>query len=108
MAEASRAAHAPGGQAMTAHDLASRLIAAGPTNAVEVRRAGPDESWPGERVEGDVACVVADAVVAETAAVVLFGSDRRLRPILSAATLIAHARESQLVLEFGDALLRFD
>ncbi len=93
---------------MSPMDLAARLIAAGPASAVEIRQARPDEPWPVEGVEGDAARVLADAVVAETAAVVLFGSDRRLRPILSAATLVAHARAAQIVPDFADALSRFD
>jgi L-lactate utilization protein LutC len=93
---------------MTAGALATRLIGAGKDSAVTVRLAEPGEAWPDERIEGDVACVIADAVVAESAAVVLFGGDRRLRPILSSQSLVAHVRREALVPEFADALTRFD
>lgn len=88
--------------------LAARLASAGPGSAVTVRFAEPGESWPEERIDGDTASVIADAVVAVSAAVVLFGSDARLRPILASGTLIAHARTESIVPEFGDALARFD
>jgi len=93
---------------MTARELALRLVESGRESAVAVRRAGPDESWPTESVAADVACVIADAVVAGSAAVVLFGDDVRLRPILASRSLVAHARAESLVPEFGDALARFD
>jgi L-lactate utilization protein LutC len=88
--------------------LAERLVAAGSESAVAVRHAGDGEPWPAESVDGEAACVLADAVVAETAAVVLFGGDDRLRPILSSRSLVAHARADALVDTFGDALRRFD
>jgi L-lactate dehydrogenase complex protein LldG len=59
-------------------------------------------------VEGDTACVIADAIVADSAAVVLFGGDDRLWPIMACRALVAHARAESLVDEFGDALIRFD
>ena len=93
---------------MNAVHLATRLAEAGKESAVNVRHAGPEEIWPPESADGDSACVLADAVVAESAAVVLFGGDDRLRPILSCRALVAHARGDALVAEFGDALARFD
>jgi len=87
---------------------AARLQDAGRESAVAVRFAGPNEGWPIESADGDTACVIADAVVVESAAVVLFGSDLRLRPILSCRALVAHARSGTLVPSFGDALSRFD
>ena len=89
-------------------DLALRLVEAGVGSAVGVRHARPDETWPQESADGETACVIADAVVADSAAIVLYGSDTRLRPIMSCLTLIAHARAETLVEAFGDALLRFD
>jgi L-lactate utilization protein LutC len=88
--------------------LAERLVAAGRESAVDVRHAGAGEAWPAERVDGEAACVLADAVVAESAAVVLFGGDDRLRPILSSRSLVAHVKGDALVDTFGDALRRFD
>jgi L-lactate utilization protein LutC len=93
---------------VTAEELVRRLESAGPQSAVAVRRARAGEGWPEERVDGDVACVRADVVVADSAAVVLFGSDRRLRPLLSCRSLVAHVRWPDVVAEFGDALERFD
>jgi len=93
---------------MSAATLAARLIDAGRESAVAVRPARPDEPWPEETVDGDTASVIADVVVAGSAAVVLFGDDARLRPILSCRALVAHARAETLVPEFGDALDRFD
>lgn len=92
---------------MSAGPLAERLAASGRESAVEVRHAGASESWPAERIDGETACVLADAVVAESAAVVLFGGDDRLRPILSSRSLVAHVREDALVETFGDALRLF-
>jgi L-lactate utilization protein LutC len=88
--------------------LVERLVAAGRESAVHVRHAGAAEPWPSETADGEAACVLADAVVAESAAVVLFGSDERLRPILSSRALVAHVRTDALVDTFGDALRRFD
>ena len=88
--------------------LAELLVEAGRESAVEIRHALADEPWPSERADGETACVLADAVVAESAAVVLFGGDDRLRPILSSRSLVAHVRGKALVAEFGDALRRFD
>jgi len=88
--------------------LGARLIDAGKESAVEVRFAGPGDAWPEERVEGDVATVIADAVVADSAAVILFGGDRRLRPILSSQTLVAHIGAGGIVPELSHALARFD
>lgn len=93
---------------MSADLLAARLAEAGRECAVSVRHADADEPWPRESADGETACVLADAVVAESAAVVLFGGDDRLRPVLSSRTLVAHARGETLVAEFGDALRRFD
>ena len=93
---------------MSAAVLALLLEKAGRESAVGVRHAGPEEPWPSEGANGETACVLADAVVAESAAVVLFGGDDRLRPILSARLLVAHARGETLVATFGDALRRFD
>ena len=93
---------------MSAAKLATRLAAAGPESAVAVRHAMADERWPDESVNGDTATVIANAVVAVSAAVVLFGDEARLRPILSCRALVAHARAETLVAEFGDALARFD
>jgi L-lactate utilization protein LutC len=93
---------------LTAAELAARLDDAGRESAVGVRHARSGEPWPDEAVEGDVACVIADVVVADSAAVVLFGGDARLRPILSCRSLVAHARAGTLVPGFGDALARFD
>jgi L-lactate utilization protein LutC len=93
---------------VSAAELALRLAAAGPESAVGVRHAKADERWPEELVSGDTAIVLADAVVAVSAAVVLFGDEARLRPILSCRALVAHARAEMLVAEFGDALARFD
>jgi L-lactate utilization protein LutC len=88
--------------------LVERLVQAGQESAVEVRHARGGEPWPAENVDGEAACVLADAVVAESAAVVLFGGDDRLRPILSSRSLVAHVRGDALVETFGDALRRFD
>ncbi len=88
--------------------LAERLVEAGRESAVCVRHAGAGEPWPSESADGETACVLADAVVADSAAVVLFGGDERLRPILSSRSLVAHVRGDALVAEFGDALRRFD
>jgi L-lactate utilization protein LutC len=93
---------------MTAGVLAERLVEAGRESAVHVRHAGEGEPWPSESAHGDAACVLADAVVAESAAVVLFGGDDRLRPILSSRSLVAHVKTDALVDTFGDALRRFD
>ena len=93
---------------MSASLLAERLSASGRESTVEVRHAGEGERWPAESVDGDAACVLADVVVAESAAVVLFGGDDRLRPILSSRSLVAHVRGDALVDTFGDALRRFD
>lgn len=92
---------------MTAHDLAARLAEAARESKVALRRAADGESAGEDRVEDGVAHVVADAVVADSAAVVLFGSDRRLRPILGARSLVAHAVPGALVASYGDALARF-
>ena len=89
-------------------DLALRLVEAGVGSAVAVRYARPDEAWPQESADGETACVIADAVVADSAAIVLYGSDTRLRPIMSCRTLVAHARAETLVEAFGDALSRFN
>jgi ABC-type spermidine/putrescine transport system permease subunit II len=101
-------AHAARGSPVSAAPRAARLVAAGRESAVSVRHALGDEPWPIERVEGDTACVIADVIVAESAAVVLFGGDDRLRPIMACRALVAHAGAASLVDEFGDALLRFD
>ena len=93
---------------MSASALAARLVEAGRESAVLVRHASEGEIWPLESVDGEIACVLADAVVADSAAVVLFGGDDRLRPIMSCGSLVAHARGDALVGEFGDALARFD
>ena len=93
---------------MNAWLLAERLVDAGRESAVNVRHAGDGEPWPSESADGETACVLADAVVVESAAVVLFGGDDRLRPILSSRSLVAHARGDALVADFGDALRRFD
>ena len=93
---------------MNAALLAARLVEAGRESAVAVRLAASDEPWPQESADGETACVLADAIVAESAAVVLFGGDDRLRPIVSCRTLVAHARGEALVADFGDALARFD
>jgi len=93
---------------LSAAELAARLVASGQESAVAFRHARPDEAWPEERIDGDTACVIADAVVANSAAVVLFGGDERLRPIFACRALVAHARAETLVAEFGDALARFD
>jgi L-lactate dehydrogenase complex protein LldG len=93
---------------VSAAPRAARLVEAGRESAVTVRHALGDEPWPAERVEGDTACVIADAIVADSAAVVLFGGDDRLWPIMACRALVAHARAGALVDEFGDALLRFD
>lgn len=93
---------------MTAAELVSRLFEAGQESAVGIRHARKDEPWPEELADGETACVLADAVVADSAAVVLFGGDDRLRPIMSSRALVAHARAETLVPTFGDALLRFD
>ncbi len=93
---------------MSADDLVRRLVDAGKESAVAVRHAEPGEPWPSERIVGATADVIADAVVADSAAVVLFGSDERIRPIFACDCLIAHANRDALVAEFGDALMRFD
>ncbi len=93
---------------MSAAELSARLAEAGRESAVVVRHASPGEPWPRETADGDTACVLADVVVADSAAVVLFGGEGRLRPILSCRSLVAHARADTLVAEFGDALVRFD
>jgi L-lactate dehydrogenase complex protein LldG len=93
---------------MIAGTLAARLIDAGKDSAVDVRFARTGEAWPEERIQGDVACVIADAVVADSAAVILFGGDLRLRPILSSQTLVAHVRAGGIVPELADALARFN
>ena len=93
---------------MSADVLAARLEEAGRESAVDVRLAGAGEPWPVESADGETACVLADAVVAESAAVVLFGGDDRLRPIMSSRVLVAHARGETLVATFADALSRFD
>jgi L-lactate utilization protein LutC len=93
---------------MNARLLPERLVQAGRESAVSVRHAEASEPWPVESANGETACVLADAVVAESAAVVLFGGDDRLRPILSSRSLVAHVREDALVATFGDALRRFD
>jgi len=92
---------------MSARLLAERLLEAGRESVVNVRHAGAGEAWPAESADGETACVLADAVVAESAAVVLFGGDDRLRPILSSRSLVAHVRDAALVATFGDALRRF-
>jgi L-lactate utilization protein LutC len=89
-------------------DLALRLAESAVSSAVGVRHARPEDVWPPESADGETACVIADAIVADSAAVVLFGSDARLRPIMSCRTLVAHARAETLVDSFGDALSRFD
>jgi L-lactate utilization protein LutC len=93
---------------MSAAELVRLLVEAGRESAVGFRHARPDEPWPDERIDGDTASVIADAVVANSAAVVLFGGDDRLRPIFACRALVAHARAEALVPEFGDALSRFD
>lgn len=93
---------------MNASVLAERLVEAGRESAVTVRHAEASEPWPAESADGETACVLADAVVAESAAVVLFGGDDRLRPILSSRSLVAHVHDASLVATFGDALRRFD
>ena len=92
---------------MSAGLLAERLLASGRESAVHVRHAGAGELWPSESADGEAACVLADAVVAESAAVVLFGGDDRLRPILSSRSLVAHVKGDALVDTFGDALRLF-
>lgn len=92
---------------MSAADLATRLAAAAGASTVAVRRAGPGETPPAESTSAETAHVRPDAVVAESATVVLFGADARLRPILSARALVAHATPDALVAAFGDALARF-
>ena len=92
---------------MTVSEMAAKLADAGKESRVAVRLAAAGESAPPEGVLGGTAHVVADAIVAETATVVLFGGDRRLRPILSARALFAHADASALVAGYGDALFRF-
>jgi L-lactate utilization protein LutC len=93
---------------VSADVLAGLLDKAGRESAVGVRHAGAGEAWPVESADGETACVLADVVVAESAAVVLFGGDDRLRPIMSSRVLVAHARGETLVATFGEALARFD
>jgi L-lactate utilization protein LutC len=93
---------------VTASELAIRLVAAGRESTVAVRAARADEPWPAESADGETACVHADAIVADSAAVVLFGRDDRIRPIMSCRVLTAHARGDALVSDFGEALSRFD
>ena len=93
---------------MSGGALLDRLRVSAQESAVELRHAGPGEPWPRETTDGGIARVIADAVVADSGAIVLFGGDDRLRPIMSCRVLIAHARAASLVASFGDALERFD
>lgn len=92
---------------MTPREIAARLEAAAKESKVAVRLAGPGESAPPEGVRDGTAHVAADAIVGDSAAVVLFGGDRRLRPILAARALVAHADAAVLVAGYGAALARF-
>lgn len=96
----------PGTAALEA--MIERLGAAAKESAVTFRRAGSAEAWPREGIDGLAAVVIADAIVAETGAIVLFGDDRRLRPIMASRALTAHARPEALVPTFAEALERFD
>lgn len=87
--------------------IAEQLAEAGKESRVTIRLAGAGESPPAEGVRDGTAHVLADAVICETATVVLFGTDRRLRPILAARSLVAHATAPALVAQYGDALARF-
>jgi L-lactate dehydrogenase complex protein LldG len=89
-------------------ELIGRLTEAGRENKVAVVRAREGEAVPiADAIEGGTAHVEADVVVAGSAAIVLFGSDRRLRPILGSASLYAHVRPEAIVDSYGDALERF-
>ena len=93
---------------MSPEDLIARLLEAGPESKVAVVRAGVGEGMPAEdTIRDGTAEVPADVVVAGSAAIVLFGPDRRLRPILASRSLRAHARASAIVASYGDALERF-
>ena len=93
---------------MSREELIARLTDAGRENKVAVVRATEGEPFPAtDVIEAGAAHVEADVVVAGSAAIVLFGSDRRLRPILASASLHAHVRPDAIVASYGDALLRF-
>ena len=92
---------------MTPREMAARIAEAGRESRVAIRLAAAGESAPPEEVRDGTAHVAADAIISETATVVLFGGDRRLRPILGARSLVAHADASALVDGYGDALARF-
>jgi L-lactate utilization protein LutC len=92
---------------MTPQEMAARLAEAGRESRVAVRLAPPGESAPAEEVRDGTAHVAADAIISETATVVLFGGDRRLRPILASRALVAHAGAAALVGSYGDALALF-
>lgn len=92
---------------MSAADRIARLRTAAAESAVSVRDAAPEDR-AAERIEDDVAHVLADAVIAESGAVVLFGGDDRLRPAMACAALVAHVRTGDVVDDFGAALDRFD
>ena len=88
--------------------MIERLIEAGRESKVAVVRAEAGETMPAEdTIRDGTAHVPADVVVAGSAAIVLFGSDRRLRPILASRTLRAHVSASAIVASYGDALERF-
>jgi L-lactate dehydrogenase complex protein LldG len=93
---------------MSPEELIARLLEAGRESKVAVMRAEAGEPMPaGDTIREGTAHVEADVIVAGSAAIVLFGSDRRLRPILASRSLRAHARRSALVPSYGEALERF-
>ena len=88
--------------------MIERLIEAGRESKVAVVRAEAGEALPaGDTIRDGTADVRADVVVAGSAAIVLFGSDRRLRPILASRVLRAHVGAGAIVASYGDALERF-
>ena len=87
--------------------MIERLLEAGRESKVAVVRA-EGESFPTQDTFSDgTADVAADVVVAGSSAIVLFGCDRRLRPILASRILRAHVRADAIVASYGDALERF-
>ncbi len=92
---------------MTREEMIARLREAGRESKVAVVEAGGEGMPTEDRFSDATAHVAADVVIAGSAAIVLFGSDKRLRPILASRILRAHVRPAAIVATYGDALERF-